>query len=74
MKNHNRIEMALPFKESDCLEFKKTNPDAKAVQWRIVAIFEKGNFLVAEHNDKPKQMYIDKLIESINAGETKVIS
>lgn len=68
-KRPNRIEIGLPFKEQDYIRYK-----GNQTRWRIVAIFEKGNYLVLANGNTPKQEYIDRLIEKIDAGEAKVIS
>lgn len=68
MTDKNRIEPGLPFAEQNHIRYK-----GNQTRWRIVAIIEKGNYIVMAHGEKPKQEYIDRLIEKINCGLAEVI-
>lgn len=64
----NRITNGLPFAEQEHIQFK-----GQKTKWRIVAIFEEGNYIVLANGDTPKQVYIDKLLRKIENGEAEVI-
>ena len=68
MTTKNRITEGLPFKEQNYIVFK-----GQKTKWRIVAIFEEANYLVAENDSKPQQIYIDLLIEKIDAGLAEIL-
>ncbi len=61
----------LPFKKGQYFEFENAG---QKNYWKIVGIFEIGNFLVLDNMGKPEKLYIDKSIKRINDGSVKVVN
>ena len=70
MTTKNRITLGLPFEKGDSIKFKNAGVDMK---WRIVEVCETANFLVVDNGGKPEKLYINKLVEKIEAGLAEIL-